>query len=250
MCLAHVLKFRCKHSLLMSIEFCKLGPCMRIKTTSPKLPRQPFRCYSCEHRRTSSSPTSPPTRPACATSISSIDSTMSKLSMSSSEPSSPPPMYRVMTAPLPGVARQPTGTLSYCQNISQPRPKSAKSFSFSCSSNNHSCTPHYTNLPTFLPHQNHPCPPCQFEDYKAHEMADTARRARLRFPQLTDEMLVVNGRKQEGWQSTLTEEIYVAEECTRERELWLHTYRAWTQELAKTNVLLSAEDGLALAVEF
>ena len=230
----------------MSLEPCKTGPCPFIKTAVVK-PQQPFRCYNCQQRRISADTPKAPMRIAsCDSSVGSSDSNMTKSSMSSIESPTSPKLYRFPTAPLPGVALQPKGTLSYCSNASTPRPKSAKNFVFACSSSSHYCTPHYANLPSFLPHQNHPCPPCQLEGLKAKGDAEAVSSAKAEFPLLRGEMLVRNGRIREDWQSNLTLDKYVAEKRTDERQMWHHVTAKWTQDLKKLNVLVSEEDGLGL----
>jgi len=130
--------------------------------------------------------------------------------------------------------------------MSLTRPSSAgKSFSFSCNSSNHYPTPHYSGLPNFLPHQDHPCPPCQLEELRQKADRDVTREAKVEYPSLTGEMLVRNGMIKE-WQAKPTLDKYVDERRTEEREMWLHVGRKWTQDLKKARVLVAEEDGLGL----
>lgn len=250
MCLAHVLRFCCRHGLLMSIEPCRIGPCPVIKTTSVKLPQQPFRCYNCQQRRSSANvPRGSSRLSSCTSSVESADSALSRSTTSTLDQSPPTPtaaLYRTVTAPLPGVAVQPAGTVAYCQNISRPPSQSSKSFTFACSSSNHYATAHYTNLPGFLPHQNHPCPPCQLENLRSIGDAEAASSAKAEFPHLRGEMLVRNGRIREDWESHLTLDKYIAEKRTEEKQMWHHVIRKWTQDLRKLNILVAEEDGLGL----
>jgi len=244
MCQAYILRFSCHHGLLMSVNLCKIGPCPFLKTCGgPKLSQQPYRCFKCQQRRESQNmPKSPSRLSSCTSTISSFESNSST---SSGRPKSP--LARTVTAPLPGVALQPTGTLQYCTTSpSRPRSMSSRSFSFSCNSSNHYLTEHYLGLPGFLPHQDHPCPPCQIESYRDTGDREATAQAKAEFPHLTGEMLVRNGRIREDWQSNLTLEKYVEEKRTDERQMWLHVVRKWTQDLKKVRVLVSEEDGLGL----
>jgi len=148
-------------------------------------------------------------------------------------------------APLPGVVRQPSGSVRYSRNFDRPS-SSGRSFSFSCSSSSHFSTPHYSGLPNFLPHQDHPCPPCQIEDLRTKADKEVTAQAIAEFPHLTREMLVRNGRVREDWASKLTLEKYVDEKRQEEREVWLHVTRKWMQDLKKARVLIAEEDGLGL----
>jgi hypothetical protein len=244
MCQAHVLRFCCGHGLLMSLEPCKLGPCCIIKTTGKGMgtSQLPHRCYRCERRRSSANGPRPSRLSSCTSSISSA---ASKSSSGSLEPPISP-LTRAATAPLPGVAFQPAGTVSYCQNMARPRSQSDKSFSFSCSSREHAAIYHYTALPNFLPHQNHPCPPCQLENLKTLGDQEAISAAKAEYPHLKGEMLVRNGRIREDWESNLTLDKYIDEKRTDERQMWHHVVRKWTQDLKKMRVLLDEEDGLAL----
>ena len=215
-----------------------------IKTTGAKLPQQPFKCYSCQQRRASGNASRrPPSREAsCASSSGSLES----MSSSSSAGQPAKTLHRSVTAPLPGVVCQPTGTLQYCAtNSSRPR-ASSRPFSFSCSSSSHYPNEHYLGLPGFLPHQNHPCPPCQIEGFRTQGDREVTRQARNEFPHLKGEMLVRNGRIRENWESDLSLEKYIEEKRLDEKQMWLHVIRKWTQDLKKIRVLVSEEDGLGL----
>jgi hypothetical protein len=244
MCQASILRFCCGHGLVMSLDPCKLGPCPFIKTNGSKIPQQPFKCYNCQQKRTSA------LNPRCPTSreSSSISSNSSLGSVSSTSPYGAPAnkLQRVTTAPLPGVALQPAGTLRYCHSdLNRPR-SASKPFSFACSSSSHYATEHYLLLPGYLPHQDHACPPCQVEDLRRRGDREAILLAKKEFPNLRGEMLVRNGRIREDWESNLTLEKYIDEKRTDEKQMWLHVIRKWTQDLRKIKVLLSEEDGLSL----
>ena len=244
MCHASILRFCCGHGLLMGLEPCKIGPCPMIKTTGAKLPQQPFKCYNCQQRRTSKGASKGvlSQEASCADSTGTLDS----IGSSSSVESSKPRLRHSVTAPLPGVIRQPAGTLQYCRtNTSRLQPKS-RPFSFSCSSSSHHPNEHYLGLPGFLPHQDHPCPPCQVEDFRRQGDREVTLQARKEYPSLRGEMLVHNGRIRENWESNLTLETYISEKRTDEKQMWHHVVRKWTQDLGKLRVLVSEEDGLGL----
>ncbi|KIW39460.1 uncharacterized protein PV06_08071 [Exophiala oligosperma] len=244
MCKAHVLRFCCGHGILMGLEVCNVGPCPILKTTGLKLPQQPYKCYNCQNRMSTTSvqPTSP--RDGCSSSIASLDS-------NSSGPSPPSsPLSRTSTkvmAPLPGVARQPAECAAFGRRFTRTDSFSCKSFSFSCASSGHYPAPHYMGLPTHLPHQNHPCPPCQLEDLRMKSDREAILRARAEHPHLTSEKLVRNnGRQWEEWQPKPTLEAYIDEKRSDERQMWLFVTRKWTQDLKKSRVLVAEEDGLGL----
>jgi hypothetical protein len=225
----------------MSVDICNFGPCPFLKTTGAKLPQQPFKCYSCQKKRASS--TAPPTpsalEPSCTSSNGSVESYTTASSAGSRT------LTRTVTAPLPGVARQPAGTLKFCTtNTARPR-SSSKSFSFTCTSSGHT-NEYYLGLPSFLPHQDHPCPPCQLESLRARGDREVTLQAKKEFPHLRGEMLVRNGRIREDWESNLTLDMYIMEKRTEEKEMWLHVMRKWSQDLKKLRVLLLEEDGLGL----
>jgi hypothetical protein len=102
------------------------------------------------------------------------------------------------------------------------------------------------NLPSYLPHQNHPCPPCQLEELRIKSDKEAIASARAQYPHLTSEMLVRNGRVWEDWQTKPTLEEFVEETRSDERQMWLHVTRKWTQDLKKLRVLVAEEDGLGL----
>lgn len=253
MCKAHVQRFRCGHGILMGIEPCIMCPCPSLKTTGVKLPQQPFKCYNCQYK--SSSPLSPTSSrdTSCSSSIGSVESNSSYTSTSSYGTSSTipsPTLVRMPTHPLPGVARQPTGSVQYCRNLAATcKPSVAdKHFSFSCSSSNHYPAPHYTGLPSHLPHQDHPCPPCQIDQLRQKSDREAISAARREFPHLTGEMLVRNGRSQAEceWTKKMTLDRYMEEKRSDEKQMWLHVVRKWTQDLRKCRVLVAEEDGLGL----
>jgi hypothetical protein len=243
MCKGHVLRFDCSHGLLMSLEVCPLAPCPILKMTGVRLPKQPYRCYNCQRKRSASS----------TTSSSSCDSSLASISSMSSLSSSPPsiadtktplkrPNCAVMTA-LPGVARQPASAVQYCRKSAS---KLEKPYRFTCTSSNHYPVPHYATLPSFLPHQDHPCPPCQLERLRDDNIRETSASAHRQYPSLKAEQLVKNGRPQTEWEGKLTLERYVEEKCQEEREFWHHLTRRWTQDLRKAKILVAEEDGLSL----
>lgn len=161
----------------------------------------------------------------------------------------PSPISRVESkamAPLPGVVRQPAECGELARTFSRTQTCSQKAFAFSCCSSSHFLTPHYMNLPSYLPHQDHSCPPCQMEEYRAKADRDAINSAKTQFPHLTSEMLVRNGRVWEDWQTKPTLENFVEERRVEERQMWFHVTRKWTQDLKKGRVLISEEDGLGL----
>lgn len=217
-----------------------------LKTTGSRLPQQPYKCYNCQHRsqRNSYSTSLAPGSPPDSCSRSSAESFGSVSSTSSY----PPPTWQSRIRglarpcdPLPGVAVQPAG----CVTLPGSR-SSGRTFAFSCHGSNHYPTPHYSGLPTFLPHQDHPCPPCQLEDLKLQADMDVTRNAKLEFPNLKCEMLVKDGRVWEEWQSKPSLDKYLDEKRTEEREMWVHVTRKWTQDLRNARVLVAEEDGLGL----
>jgi len=234
----------------MGIDCCRMGPCPVIKTSSQRLNPQPYRCYNCQHRlsRIMTAPT--PARDAsCVSSLGSLDSGASRSSASSNDVSMLPKLTRAMTDmshPLPGVAKQPKGIVQYSHNYNRSASSAGKPFNFSCSGSGHYPTPHYATLPTFLPHQDHPCPPCQLEDLRRRADREVAIQATQEFPHLRSEMLVRNGRIQEDILQKLTLAAYVEEKREDERQMWLHVTRKWTQDLKNAKVLVAEEDGLGL----
>lgn len=102
------------------------------------------------------------------------------------------------------------------------------------------------NLPAFLPHQDHACPPCQLEEQRIKADQEAIKSALAQYPHLTKEMLVKDGRTWEDCQSKPTLEEYVEEKRSDERQMWLHVTRKWTQDLKKARVLVAEEDGLGL----
>ncbi|KIW26009.1 uncharacterized protein PV07_09139 [Cladophialophora immunda] len=245
MCKAHVLRFCCGHGILMGFETCKLAPCPLLKTTGVKLPQQPYKCYNCQNRLSSSNlrPLSP--RGCSSSSTGSLDSNSSGSSIT--PPSSP--ISRVpskIAAPLPGVACQPSECGELGRKFSRSQSFSSKGFRFSCTSSSHYPTPHYMGLPTFLPHQDHPCPPCQLEEFRMNADREAIASARAQYPHLTCEMLVRDGRRWEEWQTKPSLEKFVEEKRSDEKQMWLHVTRKWTQDLKKVRVLVSEEDGLGL----
>ncbi|KEF55308.1 uncharacterized protein A1O9_08962 [Exophiala aquamarina CBS 119918] len=248
MCKAHVLRFCCGHGILMRMELCKVGPCPMLKTTGVKLPQQPYKCYNCQNRLSSSSLRPVSSRGGSCSSTGSLDSNGSAGS-ATTPPSPISPISRVDSkamAPLPGVVRQPAECGELARTFSRTQSASQKAFTFACSSSSHFLTPHYMNLPSYLPHQDHSCPPCQMEEYREKSDRDAIASAKAQFPHLTTEMLVRNGRVWEDWQTKPTLEKFIEEKRIEEKQMWLHVTRKWTQDLKKGRVLVSEEDGLGL----
>ena len=246
MCKAHVLRFCCGHGILMGFELCNLGPCALLKTTGVKLPQQPYKCYNCQNRLSSSSIRPLSSRGGSCSSTGSLDSNSSGGS-TITPPSSP--ISRVESramAPLPGVARQPAECGDFGSKFTRTQSNSQKAFSFACQSSSHYPTPHYMNLPGYLPHQHHSCPPCQLEECRQRSDDEAIRSAKTQFPHLTTDMLVRNGRVWEDWQTKPTLQDFIEEKRTEERQMWLHVTRKWAQDLKKSRVLVSEEDGLGL----
>ena len=226
----------------MSLETCHLGPCPILKTTGAKLSQQPGKCYNCEYRRASSN-----LRPTSGDS--SCDSSIGSYASVASNSSNRISLTRAATAPLPNVARQPKGTLQYCStNVTgHRRTVSGRAFAFSCPSTcSHNTTPHYSLLPSHLPHQSHPCPPCQISQLQVQGDREAVSSAKAEFPHLTSDMLVRNGRVRENWESRLTLEKYITEKRTEEKQMWCFVIRKWTQDLKQCRVLVNEEDGLGL----
>lgn len=229
----------------MGFELCNLGPCPLLKTTGVKLPQQPHKCYNCQSKRSSASIRPLSSRGGSCSSTGSLDS----VSSTSSTSTPPSPISRVdskVMAPLPGVVRQPSECGDLARTFSRSPSFSSRGFSFSCSSSAHYPTPHYMNLPSFLPHQDHACPPCQLAEHRTRSDKEAIASAIAQFPHLTSEMLVRNGRTWEDWQTKPTLEKFVEEKRTDERQMWLHVTRKWTQDLKKARVLVAEEDGLGL----
>ncbi|KIV97746.1 hypothetical protein PV10_01456 [Exophiala mesophila] len=245
MCKAHVLRFCCGHGILMGFELCSLGPCALLKTTGVKLPQQPYKCYNCQNK-ISSTPIKPVGPRGSCSSSGSLDSDSSGGS-TITPPASP--ITRINSramAPLPGVIKQPAECGDLARKFSRTQSYSQKTFAFACQSSSHYPTPHYMNLPSYLPHQHHSCPPCQLEEFRHQGDVDAIRTARAQFPHLTTDMLVRNGRVWEDWQHKPTLESFVEEKRVEERQMWLHVTRKWAQDLKRTRILVSEEDGLGL----
>ncbi|KAK5478995.1 hypothetical protein LTR55_007793 [Exophiala xenobiotica] len=230
----------------MGFEVCNGTPCPVLKSTGVKLPQQPYKCYNCQNKASNLALRPISSRDGCSSSVGSLESNSSEFS-NISPPSSP--ISRVNTkvmAPLPGVARQPAECAALGRRFTRTDSFSTKGFSFSCTSSGHYPTPHYMGLPNHLPHQSHPCPPCQLEDLRMKSDREAIARAKAEFPHLTGEMLVHDGRVWEEWQSKPTLEAYIDEKRSDERQMWLHVTRKWTQDLKKLRVLVAEEDGLGL----
>ena len=224
----------------MSFEACPLTPCPILKTTGVRLPQQPYRCYNCERRRAMSSTSS--SRSSDLSYASSTGSNKSSSSISSIESTSSVKRPYPATSTLPGVARQPASAVQYCRKVGSAE----KPFTFTCSSSSHYPVSHYASLPSFLPHQDHACPPCQLENLRRQADQDALQSAKAEYPHLKAEQLVKNGRRQDEWQGKMTLERYVDDKRQEEKEVWLHITRKWTQDLRVARVLVAQEDGLGL----
>jgi len=155
-----------------------------------------------------------------------------------------PALGRAVTDALPGVAKQPRSAVQYSRTSSSKVVE--KAYKFTCTSSNHYPVPHYATLPSFLPHQDHACPPCQLERLRVDNIREACTSAKAEYPHLTAERLVRNGRSQEGWTGKLTLERYVDEKSQEEKQYWHHLTRKWTQDLRTAKVLVAEEDGLSL----
>lgn len=216
-----------------------------IRTCGDKLPQQPYRCYNCQHRRqTKTSRPSTPRMISCSPLSTIVDSegmdepsAIAAIRRAQSFPVTAPVYH-----PLPNVANQPRGCV---QPALQKRLSSGKSFKFSCQSSSHVMSPHYFGLPSHLPHQDHPCAPCQLQDMRTMGEANVVRQARKEYPSLTMESLIRAGCIRE-FQAKPTWEQYADEKTTEEREMWFHVTRKWTQDLRRCRVLVAEEDGMGL----
>ena len=231
----------------MGFEPCRLGPCPVLKTCGEKLPQQPYRCYNCQHKRESRTSRPPPSRgsTSCAPLSPILDAegmdeagAIAPFKRAHTFPAALPSVFH----PLPNVAKQPSGSVHAAL---QKRPSSAKPFKFSCQSSDHVMTPHYYGLPSYLPHQDHTCPPCQLEEMRGKGQTEAIRQAKKEYPSLTTEMLVRAGCIKE-FQRKPTWDEYVDEKLTEDREMWHHVTRKWTQDLKRCRVLIAEEDGLGL----
>jgi hypothetical protein len=138
------------------------------------------------------------------------------------------------------VVRNPTGVTQYCRKTNV----TDRAFYFSCSSSAHYPAPHYATLPYFIPHQDHACPPCQIVGIKNRAMRDAIAEAKATHPHLTEEMLVIDNRKQNAEIPSL--DTYIEEKMFEEKQFWFCRIRKWEQDLKMKNVLVKEEDGLSL----
>lgn len=248
MCKAFVQRFCCGHGILMGFEKCKIGPCPILKTSGDKLPQQPWRCYNCQHRKQTKTSRPTHSRVSSCAPLASIEElegpdaseflSSKGVPRTSSFPLSAPSVYH----PLPGVARQPKGSVAFGD---WDAPVSKRQFKFQCQSSSHHLTPHYLGLPSHLSHQDHDCPPCQLNCYRDSGDYEAILKARSEHPRLSHEELIRAGSIRE-WQEKPSLEQYIDEKRTEERELWFNVTRKWTQDLRRARVLVAEEDGLGL----
>ena len=138
------------------------------------------------------------------------------------------------------MVRTPTGVAQYCRKTNV----TDRAFYFSCSSSAHYPAPHYATLPYFIQHQDHACPPCQIVGIKNRSMREAIAEAKATHPHLTEEMLVIDNRKQNVKIPSL--ETYIEEKMVEEKQFWFCRIRKWEQDLKMKNVLVKEEDGLSL----
>ena len=234
MCKAHVLRFSCTHGLLMSLDFCRGGPCPLLKATGKALPQQPRRCYNCEKKRVDSNASSEySSRSSCNSSISSNDSHEQLTSL-------PCTMPKVVTksARAGDYVIRPT-IQSYGGSSYQ------KTFSFACNQD-HAPPPSYDSLPAFLPHQNHDCPCCQFEAVRTRSDEDITADA-LSSWSLVKEDRQKSKRPEWEWKENLGAlERYVEERRQEEKEMLFMVARKWEQDLRGMRVMCDGEGGTSL----
>lgn len=235
MCKAHVLRFSCSHGLLMSLEFCRGGPCPLLKSTCKSLPQQPRRCYNCEKKRNESTTcsTASSSRASCSGSVSSDDSNG--------------PLGAV-ACPIPKVNLKNPAAGDYVMRPSRQIYGGCtyqKTFSFSCNQD-HAPPPEYDSLPAFLPHQNHDCPCCQFETVRARSDEDITQDAINSWPLVREDRQSSNRREWE-WNDNLGAlDRYIEERRQEEKEMLFMVARKWEQDLRGMRVICDGEGGISL----
>jgi hypothetical protein len=75
-------------------------------------------------------------------------------------------------------------------------------------------------------------------------MRDAIAEAKATHPHLTEEMLVIDNRKQNAEIPSL--DTYIEEKMFEEKQFWFCRIRKWEQDLKMKNVLVKEEDGLSL----
>ena len=75
-------------------------------------------------------------------------------------------------------------------------------------------------------------------------MREAITEAKATHPHLTEEMLVIDNRKQDMEIPSL--ETYVEEKMLEEKQFWHFRIKKWEQDLKMKNVLVKEEDGLSL----
>lgn len=75
-------------------------------------------------------------------------------------------------------------------------------------------------------------------------MRDTVAEAKETHPHLTEEMLIIDNKKQDVAIPSLQK--YIDEKMVEEKQFWYCRIRKWEQDLKRKNVLVKEEDGLSL----
>jgi hypothetical protein len=75
-------------------------------------------------------------------------------------------------------------------------------------------------------------------------MRETIAEATATHPHLTQEMLIIDNKKQDVEIPSL--EKYIEEKTIEEKQFWYCRIRKWEQDLKMRNVLVKEEDGLSL----
>lgn len=234
MCKAHVLRFSCSHGLLMSLDFCSVGPCPLLKSTGKSLPQQPRCCYNCQRKRNESNASSDSSsRSSCSSSDSSDDITGHLAALT-------PTLPKVVTKSL----RAGDYVMRPCMQ-SYGSSQCQKTFSFACS-HDHAPPPQYDSLPAFLPHQNHDCPCCQFEAVRARSDTDIISDA-VGSWSLVKEDRQRTKRPEWEWKECLgAQKRYIEERRQEEREMLYMVARKWQQDLKAMRVICDDEGGASL----
>jgi hypothetical protein len=75
-------------------------------------------------------------------------------------------------------------------------------------------------------------------------MRETIAEAKETHPHLTEEMLIIDNKKQNVAIPSL--QTYIDEKMIEEKQFWYCRIRKWEQDLRMKNVLVKEEDGLSL----
>jgi hypothetical protein len=75
-------------------------------------------------------------------------------------------------------------------------------------------------------------------------MRETITEAKESHPHLTEDMLIIDNKKQNVAIPSL--QTYIDEKVTEEKQFWYCRIRKWEQDLRMKNVLVKEEDGLSL----